>query len=66
MSDIGILNNPTDVILIALLLGSPGLLLGATAGALAWWTHRWAGVLLGAIIGFAAWLLGWMAMKDVI
>jgi hypothetical protein len=46
-------------------LGSPGLLLGAIAGALSWHTHRWAGALLGAIIGFA-WLLGWMWMKDVI
>jgi hypothetical protein len=46
--------------------GSPGLLLGATAGALAWRTHRWAGALLGAIIGFAAWLAGWMWLKDLI
>jgi Na+/proline symporter len=50
--------------MIALVLGSPGLLLGAIAGALAWRTHRWAGALLGAIVGFTAWLLGWMWMKD--
>jgi len=52
--------------MIALVLGSPGLLLGAIAGALAWRKHRWGGALLGAVIGFAAWLLGWMWMKDVI
>ena len=34
MSDIGILNNPADLVMIALVLGSPGLLLGAIAGAL--------------------------------
>ena len=66
LSDIGILNNPSDLVMIALVLGSPGLLLGAIAGALAWRKHRWAGALLGAVIGFAAWLLGWMWMKDVI
>jgi hypothetical protein len=41
-------------------------LLGAIAGALAWRTHRWAGALLGAVIGFATCLAGWMLVKDVI
>ena len=36
MSDIGILNDPLSLALIALLLGSPGLALGAVAGALVW------------------------------
>jgi Na+/proline symporter len=66
MSDIGILNNPSDLFLIALVFGSPGLVLGAVAGALAWRKRRWAGALLGAVIGFAAWLAAWMWMKDMI
>jgi Na+/proline symporter len=49
-----------------LLFGSPGLLLGAIAGALSWRRRRWAGALLGAVIGFAIWLLGWMWLKDMI
>jgi Na+/proline symporter len=41
-------------------------LLGAIAGALSWRRRRWAGALLGAVIGFAIWLLGWMWTKDMI
>jgi hypothetical protein len=66
LSDIGILNDPSDLVMIALVLGSPGLLLGAIAGALAWRKRRWAGALLGAVIGFATWLVGWMWVKDLI
>jgi hypothetical protein len=55
VSDIGILSDPVSLIQIALILGSPGLLLGAIAGAL-----------LGAVAGFALWLTGWMVIKDVI
>ena len=40
MSDIGILNDPVSLIVIALLLGSPGFLLGAILGALLWRGHR--------------------------
>jgi Na+/proline symporter len=49
-----------------LIFGSPGVLLGAIAGALSWRNHRWAGALLGAVIGFAVWLLAWMWAKDMI
>jgi Na+/proline symporter len=66
MSDIGILNDPVSLIGIALLFGSPGLLLGAIPGALLWRRHRIAGALLGAVAGFALWLIGWMVVKDVI
>ena len=66
MSDIGILNDPVSLIQIALILGSPGLLLGAIAGALLWRKHRLAGALLGAVLGFALWLTGWLVIKDVI
>ena len=48
------------------MLGAPGLLLGAVAGALLWRTRHLAGALLGAIAGFIAWLTGWMLLHDVI
>jgi Na+/proline symporter len=66
VSDIGILNDPVSLFEIALILGSPGLLLGAILGALLWRKHRVAGAVLGAVVGFVVWLAGWMVMKDVI
>jgi Na+/proline symporter len=66
VSDIGILNDPVSLIAIALLFGSPGLLLGAISGALLWRRHRIAGALLGSVAGFVLWLIGWMVFKDVI
>jgi len=60
MSDIGILNSPLDLALLALLIGSPGLAIGAIAGALAWRRHRWWGAALGAVTGWALCLLGWL------
>jgi Na+/proline symporter len=66
LSDIGILNDPVSLIAIALLFGSPGLLLGGIPGALVWRQHRIAGGLLGAIVGFVIWLAGLMLLKDVI
>jgi hypothetical protein len=65
VSDIGILNDPVSLIAIALILGSPGILLGAIPGALLW-RRRIAGALVGAAVGFVVWLVGWMVMKDVI
>jgi Na+/proline symporter len=65
VSDIGILNDPISLIAIALLLGSPGLLLGAIPGALLWRRHRIAGAVVGAVLGFILWLIGWMMIKDV-
>jgi Na+/proline symporter len=66
MSDIGILNDPLSLIAIALIFGSPGLLLGGIAGASLWRRRRVGGGLLGAIAGFALWLAGWMVLRDVI
>jgi hypothetical protein len=66
MSDIGILNDPLSLVAIALIFGSPGLLLGGIAGALLWRGHRVAGGVLGAAAGFVLWLGGWMVLKDVI
>lgn len=65
MSDVGILNDPVSLTAIVLLLGGPGLLLGIP-GALLWRKHRIAGACLGAVVGFIAWLAGWLVMKDVI
>jgi Na+/proline symporter len=66
MSDIGILNDPLSLALVFLIIGSPGLPLGAIAGALAWRRHRIIGALIGAVVGFALWLAGWMWWTDVI
>lgn len=66
MSDIGILNSPLDIAFIMLLFGSPGLPLGAIIGALVWRRHRIAGALIGAVLGFALWLVGWFWVNDVI
>jgi Na+/proline symporter len=66
MSDIGILNDPASLIEIALLLGTPGFLLGAIPGALLWRRHRVVGALIGAVIGFVVCLAGWLVFKDVI
>lgn len=66
MSDIGILNDPISLIVIALLLGTPGFLLGGIPGALLWRSHRVAGAFLGAVAGFIIWLAGWLVFKDVI
>jgi hypothetical protein len=60
MSDIGILNDPLSVAFILLLLGAPGVPIGAIAGALIWRRHRLWGAALGAVAGFGLWLLGWL------
>ena len=66
MSDIGILNNPLDLALIALLIGAPGLALGGLIGALAWRRRRIFGGLIGAVAGFGLWLLGWLWFTDAL
>jgi Na+/proline symporter len=65
VSDIGILNDPVSILEIILLLGSPGLLLGAILGALLW-RRRIVGALVGAIVGFAICLTRWLVFNDVI
>jgi Na+/proline symporter len=66
MSDIGILNDPLSIAFVTLLLGSPGLPLGAIGGALVWRRHRVVGAVVGALVGFVVWLAGWMWLNDVI
>jgi len=64
MSDIGVLNNPLSIVLLALIIGSPGLVLGALAGALVWRRRRLIGAALGALAGLGLWLLGWLYFTD--
>jgi Na+/proline symporter len=64
MSDIGILSGPWSLIMIGLILGSPGLPIGAIVGALAWRRHRIWGAVLGAAAGLATWLVGWLYFSD--
>jgi hypothetical protein len=66
VSDVGILNDPVSVFLIFLFFGSPGIPLGAIAGALLWRRHRVIGGVLGAVAGFVLWLAGWMISKGMI
>jgi Na+/proline symporter len=66
VSDIGILSDPASQIEMVLLLGSPGLLLGAILGALLWKRHRFAGTLLGAVAGLVLWLTGWLLVSGFI
>jgi len=66
MSDIGILNDPLSLAFVFLIIGSPGLPLGAIAGAFLWRRHRILGALLGAVAGFAVWLAGWMVYEGAV
>ncbi len=59
MSDIGILNSPLALVMLALIIASPGLAIGAVTGALTWRRHRIAGLLLGAAIDGALCFAGW-------
>jgi hypothetical protein len=52
MSDINILSDPFSIAIIYLLAGSPGLIVGAMMGSLAWRAHRIFGAAIGAVVGF--------------
>ena len=54
MSDIAIFSDPWSIALLYLLLGAPGIMIGAINGALIWRAHRIRGALLGAVLGWAA------------
>jgi hypothetical protein len=64
MSDIKILSDWPSLILLFLLLGSPGIPIGAIAGAILLRSRRMFGALIGAIIGYGSWLLGWLYFSD--
>ena len=50
----------------ALLVGSPGIVIGGLIGAVAWRSHRIWGAVLGAVLGFALALFGWLYFGDVV
>jgi hypothetical protein len=53
MSDIGLHWNAIDIMAIALVVCSPGLVAGLLLGAIGWRDHRLAGGAIGALSGFA-------------
>jgi hypothetical protein len=63
MSDIGPIFGPIDIAMLALIIGAPGLVLGAAVGAFVWHRHRVWGALTGAIIGLALWPAGFVLWK---
>ena len=56
MSDISI--SSFDLFVMALIAGSPGFVVGACAGGLLWRDRRLAGLIVGAVVGFALCLAG--------
>ena len=61
MPHIGVLNDPLSLAFVFLIIGSPGLPLGAIAGALLWRRHHIVGPLLGAVAGSrCGWRGGWL------
>jgi hypothetical protein len=51
MSDISLTFSPLDYLVIALVVASPGLVVGAVVGALAWRPRRLVGAAGGAALG---------------
>jgi len=56
MSDISIQFTWFDLLLFAVLIGWPGLLLGAGVGAVSWRRNRVYGTIIGAILGLGVWV----------
>jgi hypothetical protein len=63
MSDIGLDLGPLDVVMIALIIGVPGLVVGAALGAVLWRRHRFYGAVLGAVAGLVVFDAGFVAWK---
>jgi hypothetical protein len=51
MSDVGLIFGPWDYAGLALLIGSPGLIIGAGLGVFAWRRRRITGAIMGGVIG---------------
>jgi hypothetical protein len=58
MSDVGLIFGPWDYIELAFLIGSPGLVIGAGLGAVAWRRHRIYGAAIGAVTGMLLCIAG--------
>jgi hypothetical protein len=52
-----------DFATIGLIVGSPGLLLGAAMGTIIWRSRRLSGALVGALVGLMLWLAGFVLWK---
>jgi|HubBroStandDraft_2_1064218.scaffolds.fasta_scaffold2167103_2 hypothetical protein len=63
MSDIALNWGAFDIATIALIIGAPGLAIGAALGAAVWRHHRLWGALTGAVVGLALWLGGFVLWK---
>jgi len=63
VSDIGPIFGPFDVAMLALIIGAPGLVLGAAGGAFVWRPHHVLGVPTGAVGGLLMWLVGFVHWK---
>ncbi|MFA7415037.1 MAG: hypothetical protein WC048_11170 [Rhizobium sp.] len=65
MSDIGVIFTPLDLALMLLIAASPGLAVGALAGALLS-RRRLRGALVGAALGFVLCAVGWVIYLAVV
>lgn len=65
MSDIGGIFTPLDLLAMVLIAGTPGIFVGAAAGAFLWPNRRAAGILMGATTGFVL-CLGAVALWIVV
>jgi putative Mn2+ efflux pump MntP len=63
MSDIALNWGVFDIAMIALIIGAPGLTIGAALGAVVWRRRRLSGALIGALVGLALWLAGFVLWK---
>jgi hypothetical protein len=64
LSDISLSWGPIDWLVIALVIGAPGIGVGAACGALIWRARRLKGAALGAGLGWAACLAAFLAWAD--
>jgi Na+/proline symporter len=63
MSDIDLKFGWWELLLFSPIIGWPGLLLGATLGALGWKRRRIVGGAIGAIVGNLAWAIAALYLK---
>jgi len=63
MSDISLDWGAFDYLIIALIIGAPGLAIGGALGAIVWRRHWLWGAALGAFAGLILWLGGFILWK---
>jgi hypothetical protein len=64
MSDISLDWGPLDYMMIALIIGAPGLVIGTALGAIVWRRRRILGAVIGALLGLLLWLGGFVLWKS--